>query len=155
MTTSGRFSMTALIALVLAAVLVRVPVFTIGSVQPNLVLVVLITSSFFTGNGAFFALLVALGTILARATPQIFDPFAIGIALAAGISFIIKKHAVWPNRLGVIILIALGSFITYLVVAPVFVIAHPFAFLFEVFANIILSVILFEIFTFIAGRRHE
>ncbi len=155
MTTSSRFTWTALVSLVLAAVLVRVPILTVGFIQPNLILAVLIAAAFFTNNVAFYALLLALATILGRATSQLFDPFIVGIVVAAVLCFLIKRHIVWPNRIGVLILAALGTLVTYLIAAPGFIGGHVWAFLFEVAANVVASIILFEVFTFTVGRRNE
>ncbi len=155
MTIAARVSLISIIAVACAAVLMRVPLFTIGPVQPNLILCVLIASSLFTTNGSFFAVLVAVTTIFARPSPAFFDPFTIGLVVAAFFIFFIKKYAVWPNRLGVIILAALSTITMYLIVSVRFIGTHPWLFFFELIANIVVSICIFEFFTLLIGRRHE
>ena len=153
MSPGNRFSIIALIAVILAGVLTRVPVLSIGSVQPDLVLAVLVAAALFTRNTAFFALLTGLAVVFARATPFFFDAFSLATAVAAFIIFAIKQRVVWPDRLGVLILTALGSLITYAIAAPHFIVAHPGLLALETVATIIVSILCFELFTLIAGRR--
>ena len=155
MTPTGRFSLIALIAVLLAAVVSRLPIIAIGPIQPNLVLAVLIACALFTRNTAFFAALVGVATLFARPTPFLFDSVSLGIAVAAFVAFAIKQRVVWPDRLGVVIFALLGTVVTYVVAAPRFIIHHPGLLFLEVAVNIMCSIVCFELFALVAGRRHE
>ncbi len=142
-------------AIVLASALSRMPILTIGPVQPNLVLIVLLVTGFFTGNAFFFGLLVALAAMLVRQTPVLFDVFSVGTAVSAFAAFFIKQHVVWPDRLGVVLLIICATFFLHLIVAPGFILAHFGMFALEVVLSIVIGLILFELFSLVVGRRHE
>lgn len=155
MTTASKFAIASVVSLLLAGALSSAPVIHVGTIVPNLILCVLIASSLFTTNAAFFAVLVVVGATLIRQQPVLLDPLSLAVSAAAIGAFLIKQRVVWPDRLGVIILALFGTLVVYLITAPRFILTHTGSFLLEAAANIILSIILFELFGFITGRRHE
>lgn len=155
LSSSTRLSLVATIVLLLAAVASYRPILVAGPIQPNLLLVAVIVLGFFTRSIGFFTLLIAFAALLARQTPVFFDSIALGVAVGGLLAFLVKQHVVWPDRLGVSLLVALGTTALYCVVAPRFITGHFGAFILEVFAGILVALALFELLSFILGRSHE
>jgi hypothetical protein len=155
MTIAHRLSVVSIIAVAIAAILSRIPLIAIGSVQPNLILIVLLTAALFTRNTAFFAVLVGIATLLGRATPFLFDRVTLGITVAAFIVFVIKQRVVWPDRIGVVILAPIATLLTYSIAVPRFIITHPGLLLLEVAANVLVAMACFELFTLFVGKRNQ
>lgn len=152
---STKLSLVAIILLLLATALSYRPILVAGPIQPNLLLICLIVLGFFTRSIGFFTLLMALAATLARQTPVFFDALALGVAFGGLLAFVVKQRAVWPDRLGVSLLVALGTLGMHCVVGPSFITQHFGAFVLEVLAGILLALALFELLSLILGRAHE
>lgn len=140
-----------LLTLVAGAVQVNSPIDFWG-IKPNLILIVLIVFGFFTENFIFFLILTLLGSIGIKFMPGL-GLDAVAIAVVALCAFIVKSRAVSGGLLGVTILLALGTFGTYLIVSPGFFYNHFLVVLIEAVYNVVLGAILFELLQWVTNRR--
>lgn len=152
---SSRLPLISVAVLLVAAALSYRPILVAGPIQPNLILVSLIVLGFFTRSAGFFTLIAALAATLARQTPAFFDSVAIGVTVGGFLAFFVKQHAVWPDRMGVGLLIALGTLGMHLVVGPAFIVEHTGAFFLELLAAVVIALALFEVLSLVLGRSHE
>lgn len=152
---SSKLSIISFIVLIFSAALSYRPIFSVGPIQPNLILISLIVLGFFTRSVGFFILLAALSSILARQTPVLFDSISVGVSIGGFLAFFVKQRAVWPDRMGVGLLVALGTLAMHAVVGPSFIFNHPGALVLEILAAIVFALALFELLSVLLGRSHE
>lgn len=155
MTSTKRFLLLSFGTLFLSSALTHAGSISFASVQPNLILISLIVSALFTSNALFISLLIGLATIFSRQTPAVFDSLAIGTAVAGFTAFFIKQRAVWPDRVGVFILVAYATLVVYLVVSPTFIATHFGLFSLESLINALIGILYFELFAFFVGRAEQ
>lgn len=155
MTSARKLIFLSIASLLVSSAFMQTSAFMIGPVQPNLVLATLVIISLFTSNGLFLAVLVGCATILVRHSPVFFDPLALALALAVFSAFLIKQRVVWPDRIGVCVLMVYATSVMYLVVNPSFIVAHTGLFILELLLNVVVGLLCFELFSRIVGRGHQ
>lgn len=111
-------------------------------VNPNLVLVSLITTSFFLRERWSFLFLAALAGLILKFSPsgreELIIIFLLGIGLA-----VLKNYLPWNNLLGVLVLIFLGTLIFYLFFGPRLIFSVVFGK--EIFLNLALGLLFFAL----------
>jgi hypothetical protein len=155
MNSTKKFLLLSFGTLFLSTALTQMGSISVGAVQPNLVLVSLVVSSIFTSNALLVSLLLGIAIIFSKQVPVFFDSLSVGMALAIFTTFFIKQRAVWPDRVGVFVLIIYSTLIVYLIASPTFIVEHFFLFFFESVINAVLGIVYFEIFAFFVGRSHQ
>lgn len=147
-----KLGITAIAIVVLAASLMQAGTLRVYGLAPNVVLVALVVFSLFSENAVFYLLLTLIASLFVRATPVIFDGLAVATFLVGVLAFLIERWLVWPGPVGVAILTAGGTALTYAIIEPSFIWTHGWLLLAETLYNVALGLALFEVVQFFFGR---
>ncbi len=120
--------------------------FSIFGIKPNLSLVSVITASFFVANFWQGILLVALAALILKFAPGFGSEILIFSLIGVG-AVLVKKYLPWHYFFGNLILIALGTLIFYLFLAPNLILSYIF--LKEAVLNLILGMSIFAFLNFL------
>lgn len=120
--------------------------FSIFDIKPNLALTAVITASFFVANFWQGFLLIALAALILKFAPGFEKEILIFSLIGAG-AVIIKDRLPWHQFLGNLTLIAFGTLIFYVVLAPNLI--FSLIFLKELFFNLVLGTLIFAFFNFL------
>ena len=148
----AKLGVVAFAAILLGAALMHSGALRISGVAPNLVLVALVVFSFFSENILFFVVLTLFAGILVRATPAVFDPLATITTMLALLVFLLERRIVWPGLLGTAAMVGLTTLLTYLIIAPGFLLQHPGLIAAELLYNVGIGLVLFEAVNLLVGR---
>lgn len=145
------FGALAAATVLLAAVMQNEHWFALAGIRPNLALVALIVLSFFIEDVALYCLLILLASIGLHFSPGLSREI-VALALVALAGFFIKERAVWPGISGSAILLACGTFAVYAIVDAPYLYHNFTGALLESVYNVVLGLILFEIFSLYAKK---
>jgi hypothetical protein len=153
MTSRISLGVVAIALVVISSALMQTQALRIGVVSPNLLLVSLIIISFFSENILFYALIVLAGALFGRATPVVFDSYAVSTVCIALSTFIFGQKMVWPSLFGVVSIISVATSLTYLLIAPAVIWTHPIVWLLEILYNGAIGLLFFEIMRHFFGNN--
>lgn len=148
-----RLAVTSFVMVMVASALMFSGALRINGIAPNAVLVVLIVVSFFSENTLFYILLALVGALFVRATPTIFDPLAVATTILALLVFFLQRRMVWPGMLGTILTVGATTILLYVGIAPGFLWQHPGLVGLELVYNVVIGLVVFEVFNVFFGRR--
>jgi hypothetical protein len=120
--------------------------FSIFGAKPNLALASVITASFFVANFWQGFLLIASAALILKFAPGFEKEILIFSLIGAG-AVITKDRLPWHQFLGNLTLIAFGTLIFYVVLAPNLI--FSLLFLKELSLNLILGTLIFAFFNFL------
>ena len=146
-------AVTAFILVAVAAACGQTGVLRIAGVAPNALLVTLVVLSFFCENLPFYLLLVFFAVLIGRVTPTFFDPVATVTAFLALLVFWLERRLVWPGLIGVVIMVGITTFLTYLFLSPAMLIQHFGILAGELVYNVGVGLLLFEALRLVFGQR--
>lgn len=124
--------------------------FSVFGIKPNLALVSVITASFFIVNGQWSEikgfLLVALAALILKFAPGFRNEILTFSLIGLG-AILVKKYLPWHSFFNNLILLAFGTLIFYLFLAPNLILSSIF--LKEVILNLILGMLIFAFLNFL------
>jgi hypothetical protein len=131
-----------LILVILAAIVQNSHLLTVKGIQPNILLIVLVSLAFFTSEFFFFSVLM----LVALVTTELFSggllTMAVLFALGAGV-FLVKDHLPWKSWFNQLGLIMVGTFLFYLLIDIKFLQFDTTTVAWEVMYNSILGAVAF------------
>lgn len=139
------------VLLVAAAALMQGRTLAVAGVAPNLILLTLLISGFFIDSPAVYIALTLLASVLARATPSVFDPVSASVFVVGVLGFFAERRLVWPSFVGTVMLSAGATVAAYLLVQPSFLWTSFGAFAGELLYNVVVGLVLFAAYKFFFG----
>jgi len=120
--------------------------FSIFDIKPNLALTAVITASFFVANFWQGFLLIALAALILKFTPGFEKETLIFSLIGAG-AVIVKNRLPWHYFLDNLILIALGTLVFYVILAPGLI--FTIIFLKELILNLMAGGLIFALISYL------